>query len=45
MVKIKHMRVVEDFESRPHKAVTLQVEPDKILQEVRRLEVPPSGWS
>ena len=30
--KVKNMAVVEDFESRPHKAVTFQVENDTRLQ-------------
>ena len=38
--KIKKMEVVEDFESRPHKAVTFLEERDKELQEVRELKMP-----
>ena len=34
------MEVVEDFESLPHKAVSLQVEREKEIQEVRELNMP-----
>ena len=34
------MEVVEDFESRPHKAVTFLVERDREMQEVRELKMP-----
>ena len=34
------MEVVEDFESRPHKAVTILVERDKEIQEERELGMP-----
>ena len=37
--KIKNVEVAEDFESRPHKAVTFQVENENI-QEVRELKMP-----
>ena len=33
--KFKNMEVAEDFEPRPHKAVTFLVERDKEIQEVR----------
>ena len=39
-VKIKNMAVVEDFESRPHKAVTFLVERDKEFQVWRDQKVP-----
>ena len=38
--KIKNMEVVEDFESRPHKAVTFLAERDKKIQDMRWLKVP-----
>ena len=34
------MDAVEDFESRPHKAVTFLVDRDKELQELRKLKMP-----
>ena len=34
------MEAVEDFESRPYKAVTFPVERDKELQELRELKMP-----
>ena len=37
---IKNMEVVEDLESRPHKAVTFLVDRDKEIQEVREMRVP-----
>ena len=39
--EIKNMEVVEDFESRPHKAVAFLVKRDKELQELRELRMPP----
>ena len=36
---ISSLRVVEDFESRAHKAVTLLAERDKEIQEVRELKL------
>ena len=33
--KIKNLKVTEDFESRPHKAVTFQVQKDKERQKAR----------
>ena len=38
--KIKTMEVVEDFESRPHKAVTFLMERDTEIQELRELKMP-----
>ena len=38
--KIKNMEVVDDFESRPRKAVFFRVERDKEVQEVRDLDIP-----
>ena len=38
--KIENMEVVEDFESRLHKAVTLLVDRDKEIQEVLELKMP-----
>ena len=37
--KINNMEVVEDFESRPHQAVTFLVEREKEIQEVRELKM------
>ena len=39
-VKVKNMEVVEDFESRPHKAVTFLVERDKEFQVLCEQEMP-----
>ena len=38
--KISHMKVVEDFESRPHKAVFFVVEREKVLQEWNEQKLP-----
>ena len=41
MCKAKsRVEVVEDFESRPHKAVTSLVERDKAMPELRELKMP-----
>ena len=37
---ISQMKVVEDFESRPHKAVSFVVERDKEIQELKRQKLP-----
>ena len=37
-VKIKNMKLDEEFESRPHKAVAFHVETDKELQDVREVK-------
>ena len=38
--KLKNMEVVDDFESRPHNAVTFLVARDKSFQELRELKMP-----
>ena len=43
--KMKNIKVVEDFESGPHKAVTFQVEQDKEIHSVREFQVPPPPHS